>query len=60
MSKITFVLKQTFPIHEMLTQGDFEELITLLHWIPQRVIVAAVVVILKRKTPGIKLIGGRG
>jgi hypothetical protein len=38
MSKITFVLEWTFPIHEMLTQGYFEELITLLRWIPQRVI----------------------
>jgi hypothetical protein len=60
MSKMTFVLKHTFPIHEMLTEGDFEELITLLRWIPQRVIDAAVVIILKRKTPAINLIGGRG
>ena len=51
MSKITFVLEQTFPINEMLTQGHFEELITLLRWIPQRVIVADVVVILRRNTP---------
>jgi hypothetical protein len=51
MSKITIVLERTFPIHEMLTQGYFEDLITLLRWIPQRVIVANVVVILRRKTP---------
>jgi hypothetical protein len=50
MSKITFVLERTFPINEMLTQGHFEELITLLLWIPQRVIVDVIIVILRRKT----------
>ena len=30
MSKITFVLERTFPIHEILTQRHFEKLITLL------------------------------
>ena len=51
MSINTFVFERTFPIHEILTQGYFEELITtLLRWMPQRVIVADVVVILRRKT----------